>query len=114
MRHMWRLQRKLRPQCPHMGHSPVPNRAGEDTESNAKLTYFRPWTLDKRRGSAEVPYIKQLRELDETWDKSFRQWLLRFPCEETKRYVGNFVAVYTVSGRRTTWTTAITRTTQRN
>eukprot|EP00913_Durusdinium_trenchii_P003238 g2994.t1 len=44
----------------------------------------------------EVPYIKQLRELDETWDKSFRQWLLRFPCEETKRYVGNFVAVYTV------------------
>ena len=98
MRHGWTLQRRRRPECPHMGNAPVPNRAGEDTESNAKLTmtYFRAWTLEKQRGTKHVPYIRQLRGLEETWEKSLRRWLLQLPCEETKRYVGNFLAVYRV------------------
>ena len=96
--HAWCLRRKARPQCPHMANAPVPNRAGEDTESNAMMTmtYFRAWTLDKKRGGDQVPYVKHLREPVTTWDRSLRRWLLQLPCAETKQYVGNFLSVYRV------------------
>ena len=38
----------------------------------------------------------RLREVGESWEQSLRNWLLRLPCEETKQYVGNFLAVYRV------------------
>ena len=81
-----------------MASAPVPNRTGEDTESNAKMTmtYFRAWTLDKKRSGDKVPYIKRLREPGTTWDRSLRRWLLQLPCAETKQYVGNFLSVYRV------------------
>ena len=96
--HAWCLRRKARPQCPQMASAPVPNRTGEDTESNAKMTmtYFRAWTLDKKRAGDTVLYIKHLREPGTTWDRSLRRWLLKLPCAETKQYVGNFLSVYRV------------------
>ena len=96
--HAWCLRRKARPQCPQMASAPVPNRTGEDTESNAKMTmtYFRAWTLDKKRSGDKVRYIKHLREPGTTWDRSLRRWLLQLPCAETKQYVGNFLSVYRV------------------
>eukprot|EP00435_Cladocopium_sp_Y103_P022987 s1345_g5.t1 len=98
LRHGWYLQRRLRPLCPHLATSPSPSKWGDETEQNAKLTmaYFRAWTLDKKRGNKAVPYIRQLRGAEDSWEQSLRKWLLHLPCEETKRYVGNFLAVYRV------------------
>ena len=90
--------RRLRPLCPQLANSPVPSKWGEEPERNAKLTlaYFRAWTLNKHRGNAEVPHVYRLRKEDVTWEQSLREWLLQLPCEETKRYVGNFLSVYRV------------------
>ena len=98
LRHGWFLQRRLRPLCPHLATSPTPSKWGDDAEHNAKLTmaYFRAWTLDKKRGNEVVPHIRQLRSAEVSWEQSLRIWLLNLPCEETKRYVGNFLAVYRV------------------
>ena len=38
----------------------------------------------------------RLRKEGATWEQSLREWLLQLPCEETKRYVGNFLSVYRV------------------
>ena len=94
----WYLCRRLRPLCPHLAKSPVPSKWGEEPERNAKLTlaYFKAWTLNTQRGNAAVPHLRQLRQADATWEQSLREWLLNLPCEETKRYVGNFLSVYRV------------------
>ena len=60
------------------------------------MAYFRAWTLDKKRGTEVVPHIRQLRSAEVSWEESLRKWLLELPCQETKRYVGNFLAVYRV------------------
>ena len=98
LQHGWYLCRRLRPLCPQLANSPVPSKWGEEPERNAKLTlaYFRAWTLNKHRGNAEVPHLHRLRREDATWEQSLREWLLQLPCEETKRYVGNFLSVYRV------------------
>jgi hypothetical protein len=98
LQHGWYLCRRLRPLCPQLANSPVPSKWGEEPERNAKLTlaYFRAWTLNKHRGNAEVPHVYRLRKEDATWEQSLREWLLQLPCEETKRYVGNFLSVYRV------------------
>ena len=98
LQHGWYLCQRLRPLCPHMASAPVPSKWGDDVERNAKLTltYFKAWTLNKKRDSDAVPYVRRLREPQETWEDALRHWLLRLPCEETKRYVGNFLSVYRV------------------
>ena len=98
LQHGWYLCRRLRPLCPHLANSPVPSKWGEEPERNAKLTlaYFKAWTLNTQRGNAAVPHLRQLRQADATWEQSLREWLLNLPCEETKRYVGNFLSVYRV------------------
>ena len=108
LRHGWQLRRKLRPMCPHLAHAPGPDKSGGDVDRNAKLTlaYFRAWTLDKRRGSAAVPYIADLREVGESWEQSLRNWLLRCMWETSWQSIA-FV-------RPTSWTTATTRTTTRS
>eukprot|EP00435_Cladocopium_sp_Y103_P075251 s10_g55.t1 len=77
---------------------PLTSKWGEEPERNAKLTlaYFKAWTLNKQCGNAAVPHVRQLRQADATWEQSLREWLLHLPCEETKRYVGNFLSVYRV------------------
>ena len=98
LQHGWYLRRRLRPLCPHLANAPVPSKWGEEPERNAKLTlaYFKAWTLNKNRGSAEVPHLHRFRRENATWEQSLREWLLQLPCEETKRYVGNFLSVYRV------------------
>ena len=98
LQHGWYLCQRLRPLCPHMANAPVPSKWGDDVERNAKLTltYFKAWTFNKKRDSEAVPYVRRLREPEETWEDALRHWLLRLPCEETKRYVGNFLSVYRV------------------
>ena len=99
LQHGWYLCRRLRPLCPQFATSPVPSKWGDDPERNAKLTlaFFRAWTSHKGRGgNTAVPYVRHLRQEGETWAETLRAWLLQLPCEETKRYVGNFLSVYRV------------------
>eukprot|EP00438_Fugacium_kawagutii_P017484 Skav217980 [mRNA] locus=scaffold496:402099:408191:- [translate_table: standard] len=98
LQHGWYLRPRLRPLCPHLANSPVPSKWGDDPERNAKLTltYFRAWTLNKQRANEAVPHLQCLRDKDGNWEASLRQWLRHLPCEETKQYVGNFLAVYRV------------------
>ena len=96
--HSWFLQRRPAPRVPCFSHCPVPRRLDEDLEENARLTlaYFRSWTLDTRRSTANVVHVGSLRQRYETWESALRGWLGRLPCQETKEYVGNFLSVYRV------------------
>ena len=98
LRHNWYLQRRVRPRCPHFANAPVPQRWTEKADRNARLTcvYFRAWTLDMTRATSQVPHLSQLLGPHETWEDALREWLLRLPCAETKRHVGNFLSVYRV------------------
>ena len=98
LRHRCYLQRRMRPCCPHFETSPVPVHKADAAETNARLTltYFRAWTLNAPAASANVPFAGRLKLPDETWVAAMRLWLLYLPCEETKRYVGNFLSVYRV------------------
>ena len=48
------------------------------------------------RATSQVPHLSQLLGANETWEDALREWLLRLPCAETKRHVGNFLSVYRV------------------
>ena len=98
LQHGWYLCRRVRPLAPHFANSPVPSKWAEEPERNAKLlvTYFRAWTKNKAQGDADVVYVATLRQEGKSWEESLRAWLLSLPCEETKRYVGNFLSVYRV------------------
>ena len=48
-------------------------------------------------GTKEVPYVGDLKGDAGTWREALATWLDgELPCEETKKYVGNFMAVYRV------------------
>ena len=98
LRHRCYLQRRMRPCCPHFETSPVPVHKVDAAETNARLTmtYFRAWTLNAPAASANVPFAGRLRLPEQTWVAAMRLWLMHLPCEETKRYVGNFLSVYRV------------------
>ncbi|CAK9010993.1 unnamed protein product [Durusdinium trenchii] len=98
LRHRCYLQRRTRPCCPHFENSPVPQHTVDQAEPNARLTltYFRAWTLNARNASATVPFAGHLKGSQQTWLQALQAWLTRLPCEETKRYVGNFLSVYRV------------------
>ena len=98
LRHAWYLRRRRCPVCPHFANSPVPRRLEEDASRTALsgTAYFRAWTLQRNLGDHMVPHISELKADTETWSASFRKWLSQLPCEETKRYVGNFLSVYRI------------------
>ena len=98
LRHRCYLQRRMRPCCPHFETSPVPVHKVDAAETNARLTmtYFRAWTLNAPAASANVPFAGRLKLPEQTWVAAMRLWLMHLPCEETKRYVGNFLSVYRV------------------
>ena len=101
LRNAWFLQRRGRPLCPHFAQSAVPRRFGDNVEQNARMAkvYFSAWTLDQARGTAAVPYVGHLRTRTsgESWEAALRRWASHgLPCEETKRYLGNFLSVYRV------------------
>ncbi|CAL1148725.1 unnamed protein product [Cladocopium goreaui] len=98
LRHRCYLQRRIRPCCPHFENSPVPLQKESPREANARLTitYFRAWTLQASMASGNVPFVGRLKAAEATWVDALRMWLTHLPCEETKRYVGNFLSVYRV------------------
>ena len=98
LQHGWYLQPRPIPHVPCFSHCPVPARLDENVNENARLTmaYFRAWTLDAKRGTDAVPHVRALRGANESWEHALRTWLRRLPCEETKRYIGNFMSVYRV------------------
>ena len=98
LRHRCYLQRRMRPCCPHFETSPMPVHKADAAETNARLTmtYFRAWTLNAPAASANVPFAGRLKLPEQTWAAAMRLWLMHLPCEETKRYVGNFLSVYRV------------------
>ncbi len=74
----------------------MPRRGAEEHERNAALimSYFHPFTLNPDFGSEEVPFLGNLCAAGLSWQASLRHWFDgRVLCEETKRYVNNFLAV---------------------
>ena len=98
LRHAWYIQRRPTPVCPVFANSPVPLHLSEDLDRSALLAtaYFRAWTLHRHACDSTVPHVAHLKGASASWDDSFRQWLLQLPCEETKRYINNFLSVYRV------------------
>ena len=98
LRRLCYLQRRKRPICPHFENSPVPQHTAGQAEQNARitLTYFRAWTLNATNASDNVPFAGRLKQTNQTWAQALRSWLTLLPCEDTKRYVGNFLSVYRV------------------
>ena len=64
------------------------------------MTYFHPWTLRAVDASDEVPHGSGLRKTGETWQEALATWLDGgLLSQESKRYVGNFMAVHRVRPR---------------
>ena len=98
-RHVWILQRRRRPRAPSFAGAPVPRHRTGEAERAALITmaYFHPWTLRAEDGSTDVVYVGNLRPLESTWQEALAAWLNGgLACKETKRYVGNFLAVHRV------------------
>ena len=96
-RHEWILQRRRRPEAPSFTGAPVPRHKAGEAERAACLTmaYFHPWTLRKNDESAGVKYAGNLRLAESTWQDALSHWLDGgLACAESKRYVGNFLAVH--------------------
>ena len=61
------------------------------------MAYMHPWTLQRDAATDHVPHLSRLRPDGSTWEAALRTWLDgRILCEESKRYVGNFLAVHRV------------------
>ena len=74
----------------------MPRRGVDEQERNAALimTYFHPFTLNPDLCSEHVPFLGNLCVAGKSWHDSLRHWFDgRLLCEETKRYVNNFLAV---------------------
>ena len=95
-RHDWILQRNCRPCDPSFAHCPMPRRGVDEKDRNASilLTYFHPFTLNPDNADGDVPFLGNLCEAGLTWNESLLKWFDgRVACQETKRYVDNFLAV---------------------
>ena len=96
-RHTWVLSRRRRPRAPSFAGAPMPRHSAGEGDKAALITmaYFRPWTLRAEERNKEVPYVGELREQGFTWQDALATWLDGgVGCEETKRYVGNFLSVH--------------------
>ena len=99
IRNTWILRRRRRPVAPTFWGSPLPRRGRSTADRNACIimTYFHPWTLQESRHDDHIPYAGALRKDSETWEGALRVWLDgNILCEESKRYIGNFMSVYRV------------------
>jgi len=61
LRSLWYMRRRRRPMVPAPSNTPMPDNAN-DAEGKARLfsVYLRPWTLDRRIATTEVPHIADL------------------------------------------------------
>jgi len=101
-RHTWILRRRTRPKAPSFAGSPIPRHRAGEAERAAMIvaTYFRAWTLRGDEADEEVVYCGRLRAKDDAWQDSLKAWLDGgIPCQESKRYIGNFMSVYRVRPR---------------
>jgi len=101
-RHTWILRRRRRANAPSFAGAPIPRHRPGEAERAAMIimTYFRAWTLRDSDADDQVPYCGKLRTTDLTWQESLQTWLDGgIGCEETKRYVGNFLSVYRIRPR---------------
>ena len=74
----------------------MPRRGVDEQERNAALimTYVHPFTLNPDLDSEHVPFLGNLCTAGKSWHVSLRQCFDgRILCEETKRYVNNFLTV---------------------
>jgi hypothetical protein len=98
LRHEWILRRRRRPRAPQFKGCPLPKHRPGSSEQNAKIamTYFHPWTLREEAWSDEhVPTLQNLKQGCDAWETALAQWLDgNIICEESRRYVSNFIAIY--------------------
>ena len=95
-RHNWVINRRVRPVAPSFVSTPMPRRSEGEANRAAMITmsYFRPWTLDKSQEDGEVVHAARMKAAEVTWQEACSEWLCRgLLCEESKRYVNNFVAI---------------------
>ena len=61
LRRHWYMRRRRRPMVPAPSHTPLPDKQ-PDGEGKAKLfsLYMRPWVLDRRFATADVPHLADL------------------------------------------------------
>ena len=95
LRRTWALARNERPRNPSFHGAPQPKRGVGEEERNGLLlmAYCRAFTLqeDVKCG---VPHLRELRGACASWAEASMEWLKTgMPCEETKRYVQNYVGV---------------------
>ena len=57
------------------------------------MTYFRAFTL-REDVECGVPHLRDFRGAHASWAEASMEWLKQgMPCEETKRYVQNYMSV---------------------
>ena len=69
-RHIWYLQRRVRPVVPCPENTPLPSRRNTKEHRSKLLSiYLRPWTLLRELETAEVPFLTDLRYTREEWTR---------------------------------------------
>ena len=97
IRHIWIMTRRRRPTVPSFAGSPMPNHRPEEDARAASIvmSYFHPWTLRVSDATEHVPFAGNLRKSSETWQDAMSVWLDgNIICEESRRYVGNYLSVH--------------------
>ena len=92
----WVFKRNKRPRDPSFQFCPMPRRGKGERERNAALimTYFHPFTLNPEHADGDVPFLGNLCMPGLTWHDSMLRWFDgRVACQETKRYLHNFMSV---------------------
>ena len=91
------MTRRRWPTVPSFAGSPMPNHRPEEDARAASIvmSYFHPWTLRVSDATEHVPFAGHLRKSSETWQDAMSVWLDgNILCEESRRYVGNYLSVH--------------------
>ena len=95
LRHTWVLVRNERPRNPSFHGAPQPKHGvGEENRNGLVLmSYFRAFTL-RDDIDCGVPHLRDFLGAHSSWAEASLEWLKGgLPCEETKRYVQNYMSV---------------------
>ena len=75
---------------------PLPRRVEGEAERNAAIimTYFHPFTLNPDWNTEDVPFLRQLCSIENSWHSSMLRWFDgRVLSDESCRYLTNFLVV---------------------
>ena len=95
LRHTWVLVRNERPKNPSFHGAPQPKHGAGEEDRNGLLlmVYFRAFTL-RDDVVCGVPHLRDFRGTHASFTEASLEWLKKgMPCEETKRYVQNYMGV---------------------